>query len=64
MTFLIEYEPVPEHYPGCSTIEEMAEVDRLNYERDPGLALDGGYEVEVRAEVVEVVDALHEGSSG
>lgn len=28
VTVVYEYTPNPEHYPGCTTIEEMAALDR------------------------------------
>jgi len=55
-TIIIEYVPNVEHYPGCTTIEQMAEVDlqganddpELTFGDNPGLVID-----EIKYEIVE-----------
>lgn len=60
-TQILEYEPNPEFYPGASTIEEMAEIDKAGAKDDPDLFFDmeiNGcqgdlYKEEVRYEIIE-----------
>jgi hypothetical protein len=53
VTSVIEYEPNPENYPGCNTIEEMAEFDRKAYDEDPQMIELADPTTVVKAEVVE-----------
>lgn len=55
LTVTMEYEPNPDDYPACNTVEECAQFDLESYQDDPGLIVEalGFYEHELTVEVVD-----------
>lgn len=55
VTAVVEYELVPDYYPGCSTYEEMLKTDLANAEDDIILFLDqdGNTKWNISGEVVD-----------
>lgn len=55
-TIILEYTPIPEHYPECITIEEMAKIDIEGAIDDPQLTFEDNENTikdEVKYEIVE-----------
>ncbi len=51
ITTTFEYEVVPEHYTGCTTAQQMLDVDLTNLRSDPGFIIDN--DLTITGEVVE-----------
>lgn len=48
-----EYEPDPGHYPVGLSVNEMAEIDRENYDAEPGLLMEYADSIVTTAEFID-----------
>lgn len=52
-TITVEYKTDDSYYKGAKTVKEMTELDKLNFENDPGSVLslvDSGDQVQIKVE--------------